>query len=157
MKKKAFTLVELLIVIVIIGILATLVTLALSTATNNAKNAKSKNAVATVQKAVIAKIAETADLTGCVNSTDPTVWTTVGATCMSNLGGFSTAPQDAKTQPIKMRGAVDGSTYWISGQTATSSSTAPSCFYVNATSNAGLTTPSGTYANCNAASAPATP
>lgn len=57
MKRKAFTLVELMIVVVIIGILATLVALALSSASSRAKNAKAIDSVKKVESALTIALA----------------------------------------------------------------------------------------------------
>lgn len=149
MKRKAFTLVELLIVVVIIGILATLVTLALGSATRNAKNAKAKTSIEQVQKAVLVALnsADGATLPA-VCSTGGFVALNSGSACLTAIealaGAFSSPPVDALNTAIYMNTPVGGAgtTYVISGDTASSTASNKTCWYVTASSNAGLTTPS---------------
>lgn len=129
MKKKAFTLVELLIVIVIIGILATLVTLALSSATRKAKDSKAKTAVEQVQKAVLAVMAAdtaTPIPDTCANGG----WADVSGSCSSALGEFSVMPVGADGSAARISTPSDrsGDTYVIAAK-----GTNGKCWYVTQT------------------------
>lgn len=145
MKKKAFTLVELLIVVVIIGILATLVTLALGNATKKAKDVRTKNGISQVQKALLTVLTDEGstvptqcDADGLVNT-----WTPIGPGCITAIGGGTSVPTDAKGGQLRIRSNAAGTTYVISGKTSTTG-----CWYITQDSNAGLTTSSTSTTYC---------
>jgi len=141
MKKKAFTIVELLIVVVIIGILATIVTLALSRYSARAKDVKVKSAIEEVQKAVQILAAEEGVFpSGCKVSGSGSVEIVSGSSssvrCSSNRDlKITSAPKDAQGNPIKMQ-YIDENNYRISGESTESGK----CWYVTASSKEGLET-----------------
>lgn len=108
MRKKAFTLVELLIVVVIIGILATFVVLMLGNAAKKTRDARAKRSIEAVRDGIEQYVAatETLDLKGdfgdvplpAVPGGDLDVKLKAnGAT------GFSTDAQDSRGNPVKVR------------------------------------------------------
>ncbi|OQA52630.1 MAG: Type II secretion system protein G precursor [candidate division WS2 bacterium ADurb.Bin280] len=150
MKKKAFTLVELLIVVVIIGILATIVTLALSSYSAKAKNVKAKTAIEEVQKAIqIMAADEDGFPADCVSSTRYIDIQQGGASsgdskCTSGDLKLISAPKDGKNNPIKLQYTSE-TNYRISGKTADE---AGKCWYVSATSKEGLSEPTDSTTYC---------
>lgn len=108
MKKKAFTLVELLIVVVIIGILATFVVLMLGSAAKKTRDARAKRSIEAVRDSVEQYIASTENynlvsdfgnvaLPAVPGGDLDTKLKTSGAT------GFSTDAEDSRGDPIKVR------------------------------------------------------
>jgi prepilin-type N-terminal cleavage/methylation domain-containing protein len=116
MKKRAFTLVEMLIVVVIIGILATFVVLALSSATKKTRDARAKRSVETVRDAIEQYITakdDSAALNSATHFGAATITVTKDSTfntTIKNGGGtgFSSDPNDANGDPIKVRFVANG-------------------------------------------------
>lgn len=106
MKKKAFTLVELLIVVVIIGILATFVVLALSNATKKTRDARAKRSIESVRDAVEQYIAGTdgANLSSTFSGTISDIKGQMNTDLKSGgATGFTTQPVDYQGNSIKFR------------------------------------------------------
>ncbi len=135
MRKKCFTLVELLIVIVIIGILATFVVLALNGTTKSAKDARAKTSIKTVRDSLMQYVAANYNAvldddfgTGIIE-----VEKTSGFNDQLRAGGasaLSTDPLDAKGNNVKVKFTDYG--YRIEAKTASyDGSGNKTCWYVN--------------------------
>lgn len=135
MKKRCFTLVELLIVIVIIGILATFVVLALSGTTKSAKDARAKTSVKTVRDSLMQYTAANynAVLSDDFGSSTIEVKKTSNFNDQLRAGGasaLSTDPLDAKGNSVKVMFTDYG--YRIEAKTAAyDGSGNKTCWYVN--------------------------
>ena len=138
MKKKAFTLVELLIVVVIIGILATFVVLALGNATNRTRNARAKRSIEAARDSLQQYIAANEDLSGLTsavpgssNYIDASLYNS--ALQQGGATGFQSKAQDATSNgevKIKIKNAT---TYEIMGESTDSGN----CFYYAADTGSG--------------------
>lgn len=130
MKRKAFTLVELMIVVVIIGILATLVALALSSASSRAKNAKAIDSVKKVESALVIALA------GGTATTDAD-WQTVTINTFKDESGvriLNSAPLSGDGTAVMMK-LVDTTSgdYIIRAKNAKGDA----CWYTSGGTNAG--------------------
>lgn len=124
MKKRAFTLVELLIVVVIIGILAAIVTLALSSYSNRAKDAATQSVIASIKKSILIMNADgnvPADCsTGSVLEIVKGPASLSDGQCTAGDIGLSSTADDTKDgfgDPIKLK-YVSPSSYRITGKVA---------------------------------------
>jgi len=159
MKKKSFTLAELLIVIVIIGILATFVVLALNNNAKTARDARAKKSLNTVRDSIIQYAAANYPVifnsSAVFGNAVVDITTTAPINDKLRSGGaaaFSTDPIDAKGNPIKAKFSDYG--YLLEAKTSAYSNTRKVCWYViqrnyklpeNTETNDNLSDKSSTY------------
>lgn len=144
MKKKAFTLVELLIVVVIMGILATFVVLMLGNATKKTRDARAKRSIESVRDAIEQYVAANEDVALNGPSTGngfgaATITVSTGSSIDTKLKaggatGFSSDPDDARSNPVKVKFTAAG--YTITGQSSNSNN---KCWYVIKDDNGTIT------------------